>query len=64
MAATLDFHGETVTIGHPERLFQLSSRVSVAARDGRRFLTYEPEPGTELDRHMIVRLNWLSQLRK
>ncbi len=71
MAAQIELQPSVVKVGKPEALFRypasiadsLTVRVFEPARDGRRFLSLEPE-GELRDPPMVVILNWAAGLLK
>ena len=64
MAASVELQAAEVRVGPAVALFKLSSGDYQPARDGRRFLVWEPEGGQPPDHPMVVILNWAAGLAK
>ena len=64
MAASVELQAAGVRPGRAEALFRLPSEIAFQpARDGRRFLVFEPE-GEQQERPMVVIENWAAGLAK
>ena len=64
MAARVELQAAGVRVRRAVTLFTLSSGNYQPARDGRRFLVFEPEGGPQPDRPMVVIQNWAAGLAK